>query len=194
MTENKSVFMKTVQGIGGIIVMLFVIALVFGPKDGEASAAPSPSDSQTLTASPTPTVSPTPQPVVTDEDSLRTAIADALDDQLTKLTFDEETGYLKVTFEVRDNLFSDSIEIGAWGDQRKMIAAIRTTAAKVGKFDVVGTFPFIDKMGNEKVQPVISASYSDAVYKANLENLPGNLIMGAADDYWVHPELVALRK
>lgn len=192
MSEKNESAKKAANSVVTGFLVIAGIAWLFGDKGSSEAAAPSPSPSASRSVAESVEPSPTPS---SSADILRAAIIDgAITDQVVTLTFEEASGYLKVVYKVRDNLFSDSIEIGAWSDQADMIAAIRTTGIKVKKFDVVGVFPLVDNMGNEEDAPVISATYTKAIYKANLENLPGNLIMGAADDYWVHPELIALRK
>lgn len=187
--------MKVLKGCGSLViagfVILFVIGLAAGSKTENASTAPAASSTPKDAASSAPPVELS--PVEKFEANLSEELGDLNRDgqRINLIDYDEKSKELMVKFALNDNFSNHLIVVGAWGDFADTITAIRSSGLEVKTLYVFGSLPFQDDLGNPTGErDVVGATFlKRALDGANLENLPGEMLQSAADDWWVNPQL-----
>ena len=187
--------MKALKGCGSLIaagfLILFVIGLASGSKSEDSPAAPVSSSTPEEATSSAPPVELTPV------ENLKVKLAEELGDlnrdgqRITLIDYDKKSKELMVKFALNDNFSHHLIVVGAWGDFADTITAIRRSGLEVKTLYVFGSLPFQDDLGNPTGEKdVVGATFlKRAVTGANLDNLPGEMLQSAADDWWVNPQL-----
>ncbi len=106
------------------------------------------------------------------------------------LEFDEEDGWLNVSFVINENFTTNMTRRGAWRE----IATVFDYARKadfVNELTVSTKFPLINNLGEELgPQNVVVAYFDSEVFpRINPNNLPGESLGDAATSVMVHPAL-----
>ena len=102
-----------------------------------------------------------------------------------------EGGFLKITFPVQDNLTNNMIRVGAQKDTMSILRAVKESNIEYKRVFVHGTFPMVDKFGNEtEGTPLVAQYIPETVNKINYDEiLVQEEIWNLADMHKADPEL-----
>lgn len=105
-------------------------------------------------------------------------------------TFEEEDGWLNVSYVLDENFSVGLTRSGAWSDIHRIFELARK-ADFVKELTVTSRFPLINNLGEELgPQDVVIAYFDAEVYpRVNLENIFGEDLAGAATSVMIHPAL-----
>lgn len=193
---------KVLTGVGALFVV-GAIATAAGGGNSEkvdvtldspaasaaAASTPSKAPATPTKAAPTKALSPTEQ------------LAAAIDHELGKPNrkgvkrvqgVDLSDGQLVVTYAMDDNLTKGFIKDGAYSDTGKVLKLVQASGIKATSLVVQGTLELQDKLGNSVGEkPVVTISFDqNALQHANVDNLPGKLILNAADEVAIRHDIL----
>lgn len=102
-----------------------------------------------------------------------------------------EGGFLKITFPVQDNLSNNMIRVGAQKDTMSILRAVKDSNIEYKRVFIHGTFPMVDKFGNEtEGTPLVAQYIPETVNKINYDEiLVQEEIWNLADMHKADPEL-----
>lgn len=190
----------------GVLIVLVILAGIFGESDEDAvaveevttSEAPTPTSEPTPEPEPEPepTPEPTPEPepepevdpVQQQQDELAAAIRDTVDDAQVSFVDNQ----VNVEFPIADNLTKGFIISGAQRDTLDILKAAKASQWENGRPWVViaGSFMMVDQYGNESESVILRATYSpETMDKINPDNMRSDNVWQVADESFVHPEL-----
>jgi hypothetical protein len=177
------------------LVAVFVVAGVAGGEEPQAqpeTAAGSTGGAEEKVAEEKePEPEPKPEPKLTPKQQVAEAVADTVDGAEIE-DWSRRGKSVVVTFPVNDNLTSGMIRSGAHSDTLAILIAVAGTDAPVRDIGVRGTFPLVDKYGNESPGQVLWSYWAKAWRgvdwgKDDIEYLIE--VPEAADVYFAHPDL-----
>lgn len=104
------------------------------------------------------------------------------------ISFDEESGWLNVSYVLDENFTVGMMRTGAWGDIGDIFDMARKTDF-VKELTVTAQFPLQNNLGEELgPQDVLIAYFDPEVYpRINTANLPGEMLADAATSVFLHP-------
>lgn len=170
-------------GVGGVIILLILIA-VFVPESDEPAAAEAepapaateapaatntPAPTATAAATPTPEVTPTP---ATLEEAVKASIdRDGNRDVPRIALVEQDMDVINVEWAINDNMGGDLIRSGARLDAVHLLHAIHAYGAEYRLINLVGTFSMRDTYGNTSESPVVYLTFEwDTVQRINWDD------------------------
>ena len=103
------------------------------------------------------------------------------------IEFEEEDGWLNVSYVLDENFTVGLTRSGAWSDIHRIFELARK-ADFVKELTVASQFPLINNLGEELgPQNVVVAYFDPEVYpRVNLENIRGEALYDAATEVMIH--------
>jgi len=183
--------------VGGVLVLGGIGSLLGGEDDPVSTEAESPSaaeevDAGAETLEEEPALEPT---SFANIQELEAAIESEFGGQTNmdlprdlSVGFEEESGWLNVSYVLDENFTKGLTRSGAWSDIHRIFELARMSDF-VNELTVAGMFPLINNLGEELgPQNVVVAYFDPEVYpKINLDNLIGERLSGAATNVVIHP-------
>jgi hypothetical protein len=124
---------------------------------------------------------------------LRNAIAKAIGTEglsfsVSNYFEDPSKCVFQVRFRVGDNLTNGMIRSGAKVDIQRILQAADESGLEFHEITVFGSFPLVDKLGNESLDVVTKATYEGSTIKnINWNNFLFKNVYDIAQYHWLHP-------
>jgi hypothetical protein len=175
--------LKAFGWVAGGLILIVLLGAMFGEDaDPEANSAPAAESAATEEATAVSPEAPTdaasekpsgtPEPNLTPKQQVEADLADSGISHPRVLWNRPERGYVTVKFRVGDNLTDGFIRLGIADDVFSAAEAFRDSGVKYDRLLFEGTFPLVDKYGNESQGTVFRTQLKrSTVNKINYDNV-----------------------